>query len=392
VTDVRGRLGDDALWVDVESEQACLEQEECLSAETLLEHARKLHRQAIVIDGHSDILNPLADGRCRLKDRVIVESPESWKSAEQVEVRIRPTPYQLSSYATWFQCIGQYDIPRFREGGVTAQVMAIYVDDDFLSAPLERALDMVATLYRELESNPESLLLATTVGDIRRAKAEGKIALVLSFEGAEPLGRDLNLVEIFYRLGVRMISLTHSRRNFLADGTQVGVTTGGLTHLGRDVIRRMNELGMVIDLAHLGDTSFWEVLELSQDPLIVSHTSVCRSSSEYCASFTAVNTQRGTSKLKALADKGGVVGIIFWGQPDIDAIVDEIETVIQYVGDDHVSLGSDLYGLDRAPQGLEDISKLPTLTEHLVKRGYGDETILKVLGGNLMRVFEEVLG
>jgi len=362
-----------------------------LSADTLVEHARKLHRQAIVIDCHSDILNPLADGRCRLKDRAIVEPPGSWEGAEQVKVRVRPTPYQLSPYATWFQCIGQYDIPRFREGGVTAQVMAIYVDDAFLCAPVERALDMVATLYRELENNPESLLLATATNDIRRAKAEGKIALLLSFEGAEPLGRNLNLLEVFYRLGVRMISLTHSRRNFLADGTQVGVKTGGLTLLGREVVRRMNELGLVIDLAHLGDVGFWEILELSRDPVIVSHTSVCKDSSEYRASFTAVDPQRGTSKLKALANKGGVVGILFWDQPDIDAIVEEIQTVLQHVGDDHVALGSDFFSLDRAPRGLEDISKLPNLTEHLVKRGYSDEMILKLLGGNIMRVLEEVL-
>ena len=211
-----------------------------LSAEPIVEHARQLHRRAIVIDCHSDILNPLADGRCQLKDRLVVEPPESWKGLEQAQVRVGATPYQLSSYASWFQCLGQYDIPRFREGGVTAQVMAIYVDDAFLSASLEKALDMVAALYRELESNAEHLLLAITAADIRRAKTEGKIALILSLEGAEPVGRNLNLLDVFYRLGVRMISLTHSRRNYLADGTQVGVKTGGLTQLGREVVRRMN--------------------------------------------------------------------------------------------------------------------------------------------------------
>jgi membrane dipeptidase len=359
--------------------------------DTLLHHARTLHHQAIIIDAHSDILNPLADGKCRLKDRMIVEPPDQWKGGAQVKVPVWATPYQLSAYATWFQCTGQYDIPRFREGGVTAQVMAIYIDDSSLSTPLERALDMIAVLYRELEENTDSLLLATSVQDIRRAKVEGKTAVLLSFEGGEPLGRNPNLLEIFYRLGVRMLSLTHSRRNFLADGTQMGVHTGGLTHMGRAVIRRMNALGMVIDLAHMADVGYWEILELSQAPVILSHARIREVSSGYRAPLTELDPQRGISKLQALAAKGGVVGVIFWNQPDIEAIADDIESAIQHVGEDHVALGSDLYSLDRAPRGLEDISKLPALTELLIQRGYSDETILKILGGNLMRVFERVL-
>ena len=356
------------------------------------EHAQQLHRQAIVIDCHSDILNPLADGRCRLKDRIEMEPPETWLGAEFVKVAHRPTPYQLSPYATWFQCMGQYDVPRFREGGVTAQVVAIYVADVYLAAALERALDMVAALYRELEENRDSLVLATCAADILRAKQEDRIALILSLEGAEPIGSNLNLLEVFFRLGVRMISLTHSRRNSLADGTQVGVQVGGLTHLGRQAIQRMNQLGIVIDLAHLGDACFWEILELSQHPVIVSHVSVLEEKPEYRAPYLATDVDRGVSKLQALAEKGGVVCIVFWDQPDVEAVVDEIEAVIQHVGDDHVGLGSDFYSLYRAPQGLEDISKLASITEHLVRRGYGDETIAKALGGNLIRVFAQVLG
>lgn len=362
-----------------------------MSVTSLSTHAQQLHQQAMVIDAHSDILNPLADGKCRLKDRVIVEPPEQWKGADLVKVPVWATPYQLSPYATWFQCVGQYDIPRFQEGGVTAQVMAIYIDESFLSSPLERALDMIAVLYRELAENADSLLLATSAEEIRRAKREGKTALLLSFEGGEPLGRNVKLLDIFYRLGVRILSLTHSRRNFLADGTQMGVTTGGLTLLGREVIRRMNELGMVIDLAHLGDVGFWEVLELSRDPVILSHARIREPPSDYRAPLTMHNPQKGCSKLQALAAQGGVVGVIFWNQPDIEAIIEDIDAVIQHVGEDYVALGSDLYGLDRAPRGLEDISKLPALTEHLLQRGYREETILKILGGNLMRVFDRIL-
>jgi membrane dipeptidase len=288
--------------------------------------------------------------------------------------------------------MGQYDIPRFREGGLTTQVMAIYVGDEYLATPTHRALDMVAAFYRELDDNPDTLLLATSAADIRRAKAENKTALLLSFEGAEPLERNLNLLDIFYRLGVRMISLTHSRRNFMADGTQLDINTGGLTRLGRETIRRMNDLGIVVDLAHLGDTGFWEILALSSQPVILSHSNILHNTNPaYKAPLTAIHPEYGTTKLKALADTGGVVGVIFWSQPDLDAVVDEIGAVIEHVGDDHVALGSDYYGLEYAPKGLEDISKLPALTERLMQRGYSDETILKLLGGNLMRVFDTVL-
>jgi len=359
-------------------------------SDTLHAQALDLHRRAIVIDGHSDILSALADGRMRLKDRVAVEPPDAWHGAPYVRVPPPTTPYDPSPYSVWFECIGQYDIPRFREGGVTAQVMAIFMGEEHLHRPLARALDMVAAFHRELDANPDTLLLATTAADIRRAKAEDKTALLLSFEGAEPLEQDLNLLEIFYRLGLRMISLTHSRRNALADGTQLGVRTGSLTHLGRAVIQRMNELGMVIDLAHLADEGVWEVLERSTAPVIYSHTTVANTPG-YKTGLLDVDPQRGTTKLRALAANGGVAGAIFVAQPDAAAIVDDIERMVQHVGDDHVSLGSDFVSLAHAPAGLEDISRLPVLTEELLRRRYGEETILKILGGNLLRVFEQVL-
>ncbi len=353
--------------------------------------ARELHRRAIVIDGHSDILMPLADGRMRLAERVEVELPEGWQGTAFAPRHQQATPYQLSPYTMWFQCMGQYDIPRFREGGLTAQVMAIYIDDADLARPLERALDMAAAFHRELAANPDMLLHATSAADIRRAKAEGKTALLLSFEGGEPLGRNLNLLEIFYRLGLRMISLTHSRRNELADGTQLNIQTGGLTRLGRELIGRMNDLGILIDLAHLSDPGIWEILELSRDPVLLTHTNVRAGAPGYRAGLTEIDPQRGTSKLRALAERGGVAGVIFWGQPSLEAVADEIEAAIQHAGDDHVALGSDFYGREQAPRGLEDIGQLPALTEELLRRGYGEPTVLKILGGNLLRVFEQVL-
>lgn len=353
--------------------------------------ALALHRRATVIDGHCDILSGLADGRMHLRDRVYVEPPDTWQGADYVRMPPEPSPYPITPYDTWFECIGQYDIPRFREGGITAEVMAIFISDDHLHRSLERALDMVTAFHREIDANPDTVLHATTSADIRRAKTEDKTALLLGFEGVEPLGRNLNLLGVFYRLGLRIASLTHSRRNAFADGTQLNVAAGGLTELGRRLIRRMNELGIVIDLAHLSDVGFWEVLSLSTAPVVLSHTTV-PGMPGYKAGLLDVDPVHGTTKLKALARNGGVAGAIFVAQPSVAAIVDDIEAMIDHVGDDHVAIGSDFVSLAHVPIGLEDISKLPIVTEEMVRRGFTDETILKVLGGNFLRVFEQVLG
>lgn len=356
------------------------------------DRAKALHERAIVIDGHSDILIPLADGLFRFGERPDVPAPEQWDGVARGAIHDQATPFQLSPYAMTFQCLGQYDIPRLREGGVTAQVMAIFIGDEYGGAPLQRALDMARVFHREIDDNPDHVLLATSADDIRRAKAENKTALILSFEGVEPLELNPRLIEIFYRLGLRIVSLTHSRRNHFADGTQLGVRTGGLTRLGQELVTLMNELGIVIDLAHLADDGFWEILELSSAPVILSHTNVLRGNNpDYKVPLLAINPATGVSKLQALAANGGVAGAIFWSQPDLDAIVEDIEAMIEHVGDDHVGLGSDFFSLEYAPAGLEDISKLPRLTERLAQRGHSDATILKILGGNYMRVFDEVL-
>lgn len=353
--------------------------------------SQELHRRAIVIDGHSDILNLVVDGRLRLRDHPTVPPPGQWPEELFIQSPLTAMPYQLSPYTTWFQCLGQYDIPSFQAGGLTAQVMAIYIDDSHLDHALERALTMAAALHREIADNPDTLLLATNANDIRRAKAEGKTALMLSFEGCEPLGSHLALLDVFYMLGLRMVSLTHSRRNALADGTQMNIVTGGLSQLGRAAIERMNTLGIVIDLAHLSDSGIWEVLERSRDPVVLTHIGIRSGMPGYRAGIMEIDPRHGTSKLRAIAAGGGVAGVIFWSQPNVGAIADEIEAAIEHAGEDHIALGSDFYGFEQAPQGLEDMSKLPVLTEELLRRGYSDATVEKILGGNLLRVFERVL-
>lgn len=351
-----------------------------------------LHQRAIIIDGHSDILNLLADGRMRLCEHPNVPPADQFPAALFARQANWATPYQLSPYTSWYQCMGQYDIPSFQAGSLTCQIMAIYVDDSYCATALDRALTMVACFHREIADNPDTLLLATSAADIRRAKAEGKTALMLSFEGAEPLGHNLALLDVFYQLGLRMASLTHSRRNAMADGTQMHVTVGGLTDLGRACVRRMNELGIIIDLAHLADPGIWDVLELSSAPVVYTHINFRQGIEGYRTGLCSINPHYGRSKLQAIAATGGVAGVIFWGQPDIASIIDEIDAAIQHVGDLHIALGSDFYGFEQAPHGLEDMGKLPALTEALLQRGYSDTTIERILGGNLLRVIEQVCG
>jgi membrane dipeptidase len=351
-----------------------------------------LHKESIIIDAHSDILVPITDGICRLGERADIPAPEEWTGTFRYLVDRRATPYSLSQYAQTFGPAGQYDVPRFREGGLTCQVVAVYVSDKYLPMSLERFLDMRVALDEELNDNSNSLLLVKTSDDIRNAKSEGKTGLLLALEGAEPIGNRLGYFNLLHMLGVRMIGLGHSRRNQLADGNQMNTRTGGLSALGVKAVKHLNELGIVIDLAHMADSGFWQVLEVSKDPVVVSHGGVLTDRPGYSVPYLAIHPEYGKSKLQALAEKGGVIGVIFWDRPDLQAIVREISAAIEHVGPDHVGLGSDLFSLERAPTGLEHIGKLQALTESMSNSGLNDEVIVKVLGGNFLRVFDKVIG
>lgn len=275
---------------------------------------------------------------------------------------------------------------------MTLQVCTIFLEDRHLDRALERGLEMAWWLHKEVEEN-EALELVTTVADIRRIKENGRCGLLLSFEGFEALGADLRFLDLYYQMGLRMAGLTHNRRNLFADGLQGHIKTGGLTDLGKQAVKRMNELGIVIDLAHMNQVGFWEILELSQAPVVLSHTSSRKlfpTKAEDSPWHPARDVSRGRDRLEALAQNGGVMGVIFYGMEDIDDLVGDIEYVMELVGPDHVALGSDFYGLIGAPKDLDEISKLPRLTEALLRRGHDDEAILKFLGGNYLRVFEQV--
>lgn len=341
-----------------------------MDSSQLANHARQLHESAVVIDAHSDILIAVADGRVRLGERTVVSEP------------------------TKRDVYGHYDLPRWQEGGITAQVCALFIKREQLHVALTRGLDMVAAAYREVEAN-EGLLLATKVDEIRRAKEEGKVAMILSFEGVDPLGGNLTYLPIFYQLGVRMASLTHARRNYFAGGVVRDLDEGsGLTMLGRAAIQKMNELGIVVDLRHLDARSIDEILELSTAPVVMSHVNARQAFGGAGEGphfpFTAVTGIDRRGQLRAIGEKGGVVCTIFYRQGTIDGIVDDVCYVAEKIGPEHAGLGTDLYGFDTAPKGAEDVACFPRITEKLLARGFADDEVRGILGGNLLRLFGQV--
>ena len=356
----------------------------------------ELHRRAIVVDGHSDILIPNTEGKMSLGDRVEVPGLD-WEGPPGLE-RSPLVKFGMGHHTVWFGCMGQYDLPRWKEGGITAQLCAVYLDDNWLQDPFRRGMEMVWNLHDQVALY-DDLVLATTVRDIRQAKEDGKVAVVLTFEGCEALGPDPRFLDLYHGLGLRSASLTHTRRNLFADGCWAAEKQGGLTALGRKVVERLDRLRIVIDVVHIGEVGFWEILDLTDRPVILSHTTptmfpdtspAAQDLAEGKLPRPRLELPRDRPMLEAVAENGGVVGLIHVAHRDLDSVVRDIETALDVVGPDHVGLGSDYYGKELAPEGLEDISKVPRLTEALAARGHSDEVIVSFLGGNYLRVFEEV--
>lgn len=354
--------------------------------------AQEIHNRAIIIDAHCDILMPIADGKFRLGDDITLPDPKTWQPPLGLIESLGLDMRAFSAHTQYFGCMGQYSIPLFKRGGLTVQVCGIFLDTIHLQYALQRGLQMAWWLHKEAEDNPD-FEVVTTAADIRRLKQEGKCGGILALEGLDALGFDLRFLDIYYRLGLRVACLTHNRRNFFADGPQPFIKTGGLTEAGRQAVTRMDELGIVVDLAHTNHHAYWEILELTKNPIIISH----RSSRQYFGEhpeespfYPGVDISRGRERLEALQKKGGVFGVIFFSNETIADVVADMEYVIDTIGPDHVGLGSDLFGIDTSPVGLTDMSKLPLLTEALVRRGHSEEVILKILGGNMLRVFETV--
>jgi len=338
---------------------------------------------------------------------------------------------------------GHVDIPRLREGGVGAAFFAAYVSADFADqgGAARKALELIDLIHRLAEGHSE-LAFADSVAGIRRAKREGKIAVLIGIEGGHAIEGSLGALEAFYRLGVRYMTLTHTNTNAWADsaGNFFGrdfdpkkyAVHDGLTPFGREVVLEMNRLGMLVDVSHVSEKTLADVLETSKAPVFASHSS--------CRALSDIPRNLSDDQIRAIAKKGGVVMVNvssrFLEQRVVDewkakraalapkiaeikethrddpktadeeiaslletvhatpaswrSAVDHIDRIIKIGGREAVGLGTDFDGIPDPPEGLEDISKLPILTEELLRRGHSPKVVRGVLGENFLKFWDRV--
>jgi membrane dipeptidase len=325
---------------------------------------------------------------------------------------------------------GHTDLPRLRQGNVGAQFFAAYVSSSYVNGNRSayRTLEMIDTIRHDIvERYPDDFTLALTAADIERAHREGKIAALIGIEGGHAIEDSLRPLRDYYALGVRYMTLTHVNTNGWADSSgdidKAGVAHhNGLTDFGKDVVREMNRLGMMVDISHVADKTFWDALEVSTAPVFASHSS-CRALSNAPRNMT-------DDMIRALAKKGGVIDINFScgflsqkaasaekaimpklmaaRNPEDPAllaeyrkavppatlqdVVEHIDHVVKIAGIDAVGLGSDFDGIMCAPLDLDCVSKFPNLTRALLEKGYSPEDIRKIYGVNVLRVMRAVEG
>jgi membrane dipeptidase len=371
-------------------------------ADDIAERAKKLHFSSIVLDTHDDTTQRFFSKDFDLGKR----NPD-----------------------------GHVDIPRMREGGMNAIFFSIWIDGRTMGPPaVQKALDQIDLVHENVRKYSKEMTFCRTADEVRRAHAQGKIAALIGVEGGHMIGNDIHVLRVFGDLGVRYMTLSHFYNDEWADSSTDKPAHNGLTDFGKDIVREMNRQGIMVDISHVSDKTFYDALEVSKAPLMASHSS-CRALCNHVRDMS-------DDMIKALAAKGGVIQInyerSFIDQAYKDAydkvaggvvaamekvtrecgddqtcvgrkvkeletqleasgalprvswekIVQHIDHVVKLVGADHVGLGSDFDGATM-PDGMEDCSKLPKITEALMRKGYKDEDIRKILGGNLLRVMEQ---
>jgi len=375
------------------------------TATTTSDDVNTIHRRAIAIDMHADTPQRLLD--------------------EQVDLSQRLTD-------------GHFDSVRAREGGLDAQFFSIWVEPQLFGGggrtAMKRADDQIAAVRALAERHPETWQFATTASDIRRITSDGKLAALAGLEGGYAIDEKLENVERYYNLGVRYMSpaWTESLSWAGSSGDDAGKTRG-LNDFGRAVVREMNRLGMMVDVSHVSDKTFWDIVNTSSKPVIATHSG--------CRAITNVPRNLTDDMIQAIAKTGGVVNVIFypehlepgWSEKKkkVDAeiaaevkrasdeekgdvahkklardrvrreefakrlppvavsrLVDHIDHVVKLVGVDHVGIGSDFDGVQSTLSDLADISQLPNLTRELLRRGYSENDVVRILGGNMLRVME----
>ncbi len=388
-----------------------------LSAQTdsaLIRHALRLHRAVPMIDGHNDLPWKLRTLGSDSFDSTNISRPNfSWDSLDIS----KPQP-RLDT-----------DIPRLKAGGVGAVFLSTWVPAQLMSGGAARTeLEQIDIVRRLPERYPRTFGLARTAADVVRIHRQGKIALLIGMEGGHVIGNSLPLIRMYYDLGARYLTLTHFSTIPWADAAGDDSTHHGLTPFGREVVREMNRVGMLVDLAHVSDSVMTQVLRLSAAPVIFSHSSA--------RALADVPRDVPDDILRMLPKNGGVVMVNFycpfvdsawvrydqeqqaviqqarrqagtdtaavraavqqWSaahpappRPAIATIADHIEHIRRVAGVDHIGYGSDFDGMDCAPQGLEDVSKFPALTAELLRRGWSDRDVEKVIGLNLLRALRQ---
>ncbi len=372
-----------------------------------------IHAEALVIDGHADTPQRFVD--------------EAWNFSDPLGA-------------------GMLNLESARTGNLAAEFFAIWVEPkEWHGRFAHRTLQLLDGVYQQLEKHPSSMRLGLTPEDVLQAHREKVFCALLGIEGGHSIEADLGLLRMYYRLGVRYMTLTWSNTNEWADSSgdlddDTVVHHGGLTDFGRDVVREMNKLGMMIDLSHAADTTFWQVLQTTHAPVIASHSSA--------RALTDAPRNLTDEQLRAIATNDGVAMVNFypafidaswrdgWAAPKahrdslyqsiakgyrdrgepvpyyasmsadreyyakflqdtlplapLSALIDHIDHVAQVAGIDHVGLGSDFDGFPILPEGLSSAADLPKITAALLERGYRPEQLNKLLGGNLLRVFAAV--
>jgi membrane dipeptidase len=373
-----------------------------VSADDIAERAKKLHFSSIVLDTHDDTTQRFFSKDFDIGKR----NPD-----------------------------GHVDIPRMREGGMNAIFFSIWIDGRIMGPPaVQKALDQIDAVHENVRKYSKDMVLCRTAAEVREAHKQGKIAALIGVEGGHMIGNDIRVLRMFGNLGVRYMTLSHFYNDEWADSSTDKPVHNGLTDFGKDIVREMNRQGIMVDISHVSDKTFYDALEVSKAPLMASHSS--------CRAICNHPRDMSDEMIKALAAKGGVIQInyerSFIDQAYKDAydkvsggvvaamekvtkecagdeacvgrkikdmetqmeasgalprvswekIIEHIDHVVKLAGADHVGLGSDFDGATM-PDGMDDCSKLPKITEALVRKGYADDDIRKILGGNLLRVMEQ---
>src|SRR5438876_3239872 len=374
-----------------------------ISEKAVSEKATKLHFSSIIVDTHDDTTQLLLDPKFDMGVR---------------------------------QSSGSIDIPRMREGGLGAIFFSIWIPSK-VTGPnaVQKALDQIDAVREQVRRHPKDLMLATSADQVRQAHKDGKIAALMGVEGGHMISSDLGVLRTYAALGVRYMTLTHSGNDEWADSSTDKAVHNGLTDFGKDVVREMNRLGVIIDISHVSDKTFYDALEVSKAPLFASHSS-CRAICDAPRNMT-------DQMMKDLAAKGGIVQINYHvgflsqefrnaekADPEINKaisaevtkrcgdnegcqliegdrltreyveqgklprvdwkkIVEHVDHAVKVAGINHVGLGSDFDGANM-PYGMEDASKLPKITDALLTKGYSEDDVKKILGENTLRVMAEV--